>query len=390
MEKVLIPFHSALIHSCVRVFLLSILRKNPVHIEIYPFKIHLHSDRMLVVNDNQCQLGGKTMYKKYLFLGATALLSLSLVACGNSEETSKEEENVKVEESKEEEQTAVEEQATELKLNYLGEEYTFPNPVDNIVAASLEAMEDAAVLGVKPIGVLEIAGEIPSYLATELSGAALVGDKRTPNAEAILSLSPDAIIGTSKWGDDVMGQMNKIATTLPYSHISTNWKDNLLAFAELTNKKTEAEKMIKDYEDKAAETKTTLGNSAADKEALIIRIRAGVMNIYPAGVYLNPVLYEDLGLPVPEILTTAEAQQELTLETLAEVDPDIIFLQFEESENTDAPTALEELQKNLIFSKLSASQNGEVHVNIIHPLAQGGTAWSKVKFLEAAVEKLVK
>lgn len=328
--------------------------------------------------------------KKYWSLGAATLLAFTLTACGDAEESSGTETNAETEVVEKETEGTVEEQATEMKINYLGAEYTFPSNVEKIVAASLEAMEDAAVLGVKPVGVLEIAGAIPDYLAAELEGAALVGDKRTPNAEAILSLAPDAIIGTSKWGEDVMSQMNKIATTLPYSHISTNWKDNLLAFAEITGKTADAEKIIADYEAKATDAKAALGDAAADKEVLVIRIRSGLMNIYPAGVYLNPVLYEDLGLQVPEVLSAAEAQQELTLETLAEIDPDVIFLQFDESENADAPSALEDLQANPIFASLSAMKNGEVHVNSVDPLAQGGTAWSKVKFLDAAVEKLVK
>lgn len=328
--------------------------------------------------------------KKYWSLGAATLLAFTLTACGDAEESSGTETNAETEVVEKETEGTVEEQATEMKINYLGAEYTFPSNVEKIVAASLEAMEDAAVLGVKPVGVLEIAGAIPDYLAAELEGAALVGDKRTPNAEAILSLAPDAIIGTSKWGEDVMSQMNKIATTLPYSHISTNWKDNLLAFAEITGKTADAEKIIADYEAKATDAKAALGDAAADKEVLVIRIRSDLMNIYPAGVYLNPVLYEDLGLQVPEVLSAAEAQQELTLETLAEIDPDVIFLQFDESENADAPSALEDLQANPIFASLAAMKNGEVHVNSVDPLAQGGTAWSKVKFLDAAVEKLVK
>lgn len=327
--------------------------------------------------------------KKYWSLGAAALLALTLAACGSSDEVKEAEAETEVVEI---EQTAaeVEEQATEITINYLGTDYTFPNPVENIVAASLEGMEDAAILGVKPVGVLEVAGEIPEYLRAELEGAALIGDKKSPNAEAILALDADAIIGTSKWGEETLTPLNKIATTLPYSHISTNWKDNLLAFGELADKKAEAEKIIADYDAKAAEAKASLGDTAADKEVLIIRLRGGIMNVYPAGVYLNPVLYEDLGLQVPEVITAAEAQAELTLETLAEIDPDVIFLQFETSENKDAPTALEDLQANPIFANLTAAKNGEVHVNTIAPLAQGGTAWSKVKFLDAAVEKLVK
>ena len=323
--------------------------------------------------------------KKYWSLGAAALLALTLAACGSSDEAKEAEAEVV-----EQEQTASEEQATEMTINYLGTDYTFPNPVENIVAASLEAMEDAAILGVKPVGVLEVAGEIPEYLRTELQGATLIGDKKAPNAEVILTLDPDAIIGTSKWGEETMTPLNKIATTLPYSHISTDWKDNLLAFGELADKKEEAEKIIADYDAKAAEAKASLGDTAADKEVLVIRLRGGIMNVYPVGVYLNPVLYEDLGLQVPEVVTKAEAQAELTLETLAEIDPDVIFLQFETSENKDAPTALDDLQANPIFANLTAAKNGDVHVNTVAPLAQGGTAWSKVKFLDAAVEKLVK
>ena len=251
-------------------------------------------------------------------------------------------------------------------------------------------MEDAAVLGVKPVGVLEVAGEIPEYLASELAGAALIGDKMKPNAEAILNLEPDVIIGTSKWNEDMMAQMNKMATTIPYSHISENWKDNLLAFGQLADKEAEAEKIIADYEEKAVEAKEKLGETVADKEVLVIRVRAGVMNIYPAGVYLNPVLYEDLGLQAPEVLSGAKAQAELTLETLAEIDPDVIFLQYEASENANTPNVLDDLQANPIFKNLTANKNGEVYVNAIDPLAQGGTAWSKTKFLDVAVEKLVK
>lgn len=326
--------------------------------------------------------------KKYWSLGAAALLALSLAACGSGDE--EKETTAETEAVNQKDDTAEKATDTEKVISYLGTDYTFPQPAENIVAASLEAMEDAAVLGVKPVGVLEVAGEIPEYLATELEGAALVGDKRAPNAEAILNLEPDAIIGTSKWGEDTMSQMNKLATTLPYSHISANWKDNLLAFGQLADKEAEAEKIIADYEAKAAEAKEELGDTAADKEVLVIRVRGGVMNLYPAGVYLNPVLYEDLGLQVPEVLNSIEVQTELTLETLAEVDPDVIFLQFETSENADAPNALEELEANPIFASLTAAKNGEVHVNTIAPLAQGGTAWSKVEFLDAAVEKLVK
>jgi len=324
--------------------------------------------------------------KKHWGFATATILALALAGCGSTEEVNKEEK------TKVEEQTASETEVKEepQKISYLGVEYTVPGEVKNIVTASLESMEDAAMLGIKPVGALQVAGALPEYLAADLDGAALIGDKREPNAEGILALDPDVIVGTSKWGDDVMEKLNKIQTTIPYSHISTNWKENLLVLAQLGDKEDDAKKIIADYETKVAESQVKSAEQLKDKTILIIRVRGGLMNIYPAGVYLNPVLYEDLGAPVPDVVTAAEAQAELSLETLAEVNPDAIFLQFETSENADTPKALEELQANPIFQSLKATQNDQVFVNAIDPLAQGGTAWSKVKFLDVAAEKLLK
>lgn len=327
--------------------------------------------------------------KKYWFIGASALLALNLAACGDKEEeavsTVEKTENVA-----EVEKEVKEEVATEQTITYLGEDYVLPAKVNNIVAASLESMEDAAILGVKPVGVLEIGGEIPGYLANELAGAALVGDKFAPNNEAILALDPDVILGSSKHGEDVVSQLNKIQTMIPYSHISTNWKENLRLLGQLTGKESGAESIISDYDTEASKAKEAFGESLKDKNVLVLRIRQGSICVYPAGVYLNPVLYEDLGIAVPEVIAQTEAQAELSLEALADINPDYIFLQFETSENTDSPTALDDLLKNPIFKSIEAVKNDHVFVNAVDPLAQGGTAWSKVKFLDAAIKSLLK
>ncbi|WP_308779995.1 ABC transporter substrate-binding protein [uncultured Clostridium sp.] len=316
--------------------------------------------------------------KKYILLLLSTVLVTSLAACTPKETT------------KTPEATGVENENTPFTVNYLGQEYSFDKKVENIVLASLEGMEDAAALGVKAVGVLEVAGEVPKYLAEDFKDATLVGDKMKPNAEVILGLDPDVIIGTSKFSEEIMAQLNKIAVTLPYSHISANWKDNLLALGEIADKKDEANKLISDYEEKASKAKEDIANKYKDKDILVIRVRKGLMNIYPADVYLNPVLYTDLGLKVPDVVTQAKAQAELTIETLAEINPDAIFLQFEDSENKDVPESLNELLENPIFKSLEASKNNKVFVNTVEPLAQGGTAWSKVRFLDAVVDNLLK
>lgn len=313
--------------------------------------------------------------KKYLSVLLSTVLVASLTAC-----TSKGDSEV----------SEVENKDASFTVNYLGQDYSFDKKIENIVLASLEGMEDAAALGVKAVGVLEVAGQVPKYLAEDFKDATLVGDKMKPNAEVILGLDPDVIIGSSKFSEEVMAQLNKIAVTLPYSHISANWKDNLLALGELTDKKDEANKLISDYEEKSSKAKEDIENKYKDQDILVIRVRKGLTYVYPADVYLNPVLYTDLGLKIPDIVTQAKAQAELTIETLAEINPSAIFLQFEDSENADTPEALNELLANPIFKSLESTKNNKVFVNTIEPLAQGGTAWSKVRFLDAVVDNLLK
>jgi iron complex transport system substrate-binding protein len=162
---------------------------------------------------------------KYGLIIPLALLTISLAACSdNNDEVASTEGVSEVEQAQAKDQ---EDTVKEQTITYLDKEYVLPEKVNNIVAASLESMEDAAILGLKPVGVLEIGGEIPSYLAKELEGAELVGDKFAPNNESILALDPDVILGSSKHGEDVVSQLNKIQTMIHYSHISTNWKENL-------------------------------------------------------------------------------------------------------------------------------------------------------------------
>lgn len=305
---------------------------------------------------------------------------LLLVACGGNEGST----NTEAGEAK----GTDEGDSTEQTITYLDESYTIPKDVNNIITASLESMEDAAALGVKPIGAVTIAGELPDYLADDLEGAESIGEKMEPNYESVLSLKPDVILGSSKHQDDVVEQLNKIAPMIPYSHIATDWKDNLRLMGELSGKDAEAEQLITDYEKDAEDAKENISDDLQDKDVFVIRVRNGSLFVYPADVYLNPVIYEDLGFEVPEVVTGAKAQEEISLETLAEINPDVVFLQYENSENDNKTAALDKILEDPIFKSIDASKNDKVFVNEIDPLAQGGTAWSKERFLDAAVEKL--
>ncbi|MNS82751.1 Iron-uptake system-binding protein precursor [compost metagenome] len=259
-----------------------------------------------------------------------------------------------------------------------------PAKVEKIViTGALEAMEDAVVLDVKPTGAITIGGKFPPLFSKITEGAVGIGEKTQPDIEAILKLKPDVILASTKFPAETIEKLSKVSTTIPVSHISTNWENNLNLLAELTGKEELAKQALGKYQSDLAEVKKTISPAFKDKKVLAVRIRQGNIFIYPKNVFFGPSIYEDLGASVPEEVAAAKAQQLLSLEKFSEINPDYVFVQFSEDENKDTPKAFEELQNNPIWKSVNAAKNGHVFTNLVDPLAQGGTAYSKFAFLEA-------
>ncbi|MCY8907521.1 iron-hydroxamate ABC transporter substrate-binding protein [Bacillus atrophaeus] len=313
----------------------------------------------------------KKMYIAILIL----LLALTAAACGSKEETNG--------------SSAAGTKSDKKKIEYLDKTYEVKVPTDKIaITGSVESMEDAKLLDVHPAGAISFSGKFPDMFKDITDKATSTGEKMEPNIEKILELQPDVILASTKFPENTIKKLSNTATTIPVSHISSNWKENMMLLAQLTGKEKKAKEIIADYEQDLKDTKTKINGKAKDSNALVIRIRQGNIYIYPEQVYFNSTLYGDLGLTAPDEVKAAKAQELISLEKLSEMNPDHIFVQFSDDENADKPDALKDLEKNPIWSSLTAVKEDHVYVNSVDPLAQGGTAWSKVRFLKAATEKL--
>ncbi|MGY3838561.1 iron-hydroxamate ABC transporter substrate-binding protein [Bacillus atrophaeus] len=313
----------------------------------------------------------KKMYIAILIL----LLALTAAACGSQEETNG--------------SSAAGTKSEKKKIEYLDKTYEVKVPTDKIaITGSVESMEDAKLLDVHPAGAISFSGKFPNMFKDITDKATPTGEKMEPNIEKILELQPDVILASTKFPENTIKKLSNTATTIPVSHISSNWKENMMLLAQLTGKEKKAKEIIADYEQDLKDTKTKINGKAKDSNALVIRIRQGNIYIYPEQVYFNSTLYGDLGLTAPDEVKAAKAQELISLEKLSEMNPDHIFVQFSDDENADKPDALKDLEKNPIWSSLTAVKEDHVYVNSVDPLAQGGTAWSKVRFLKAATEKL--
>ncbi|MGG0811751.1 ABC transporter substrate-binding protein [Paenibacillus alvei] len=275
-------------------------------------------------------------------------------------------------------------------ITYLDQTYTVPAKKDLriVISGSMESMEDAVVLDAKPVGAISVSGQFPDLFKKATTEAVSVGEKMEPDYEGILKLKPDIILASTKFKPEAIEKFKKITTTVPVSHVSTNWEANLKLLAELTGKEKEAEEALNKYKADLDAAKAKLGDKLKDKKVLAVRVRKGDLAIYPEGVFFNASLYKDLGFTAPAEVKAAKAQELISLEKFSEINPDYLFVQFSPDENKDTPKALEELENNPIWKSINAVKNGKVFVNVVDPLAQGGTALSKFLFLEAAVDKL--
>jgi|GEM_PF-123918 len=344
------------------------------------------------------------MLKKYSLIAALMIvLAVVLAACGDNKEdksgdTSKpatETSTAAGDTSQSQTETSGGEGATAdasastKVIKYLDQEYTVPAKTDRIVVTgALEAMEDSILMDIHPVGAISVRGKFPSLFSSIVDKAESVGEKTEPNFEKILQLKPDVILASTKFDPAVVEQLSKIAPTIPYSHVSANWSSNLELLGELSGKQDKAAELIAQYNSDLESVKSGIVSKLADKKVALVRIRQGAIQLYASQVYFNPMLYEELGLKMPAEVQAAKAQDMISLEQLAAMNPDVLMIQFSEDENADKPKALEELQNSPIFQSINAAKNNQVLVNIVDPLAQGGTAYSKIQFLQAFQSKL--
>ncbi len=274
-------------------------------------------------------------------------------------------------------------------FRYLGKDYLLPVKTERIVVTgALEALEDLLALQVKPVGVMTVGGTFPPLFAVITHGATAIGERTQPNLEAILKLQPEVIISSDKFPAATTGQLQKIAPTIPISHFPGDGEANLRFLGELTGKQTVVSKILNDYRRSLAVARANLPAAVKKRKVVAVRIRMGNIGVYPPNVFFNDLLYNDLGLPVPEELQTVKTQELISLEKFSEMDPDYIFVQYAVAESAAQPKALDELRQNPIWRSMKAVKNGRVFINVVDPLVQGVAIGGKIQFLKATVAKL--
>ncbi|MGO4372723.1 ABC transporter substrate-binding protein [Paenibacillus sp. MCAF20] len=274
-------------------------------------------------------------------------------------------------------------------VTYLGKEYQVPEKAEKIAILAVEAMEEMHVLGVKPYAAAKdmYVNGIPEEIGDSLEGVQWIDSGVQPDKEQLLALKPDLILTTARLDAETLKPLEEIAPTIPLSFSGADTEANITVVGEVTGKAEEAKAAIEAYKKQLQESKDKLGASAnKDKKVVYMRISTEYgLSAYSTQTTYNAVLYDGLGLTVPDVIGNIERRETLSLEVVAQANPDYIFALVPLNDLK----AIDDLKTKPLWNGISAVKEGHVIVNPVHPDLFGTPILSKTKFLEQVTATLV-
>ncbi|WP_042170546.1 iron-hydroxamate ABC transporter substrate-binding protein [Paenibacillus gorillae] len=285
--------------------------------------------------------------------------SLLLAACGGNSSKG-ENQGAKDSNASPSPSASTEPAADRVVTDAAGNKVTIPANPQRIVASYLE--DPVLALGTTPVAQWTYGGGgVQDYLQDKLAGVPTVDDDMPP--EQVASFEPDLILVSSEATAQkgLYEQYSKIAPTYVVGDkVSNNWREALRTIGGLLGKSEQAEQAIKDYEQKAADSKAKLTEAIGTKSAAILWLTSKSFYLVDEKVSSGTVLYDDLGMKPSNLVIEIPEESRgnwspIALEKLAELDADYIFLL-----NSDKSTGDTSVINGPIWKSIPAVKAGNV------------------------------
>ena len=253
---------------------------------------------------------------------------------------------------------ATEEPAELTLTDASGTEVTIPADPQQVLATYLE--DYLVALEVKPVAQWSVANGTMEYLGDKLAGIPEIPFDLP--LEVVNSMEPDLII----LGDDTQGaegkkdELAKIAPTfLLGTETVKDWRLTLAKIGEILQREDQAAAVLEAYNAKVAEAKTAIEDAAPGESAAILWLISQTIYLVDESVASGAVLYEDLGLTPPNLVTDIPEENryswnQISMEALADLDADHIFL-------INGEGAESETLNTAVWNNLPAVKAGQVY-----------------------------
>jgi iron complex transport system substrate-binding protein len=243
----------------------------------------------------------------------------------------------------------------------IGHKVKIPAHPKRIIAPYLE--DYLTALHIRPVAQWSVNNgkEIQFYLQKNLKGVPTIPYDLP--FESVASFKPDLILigDSSQVQGDKYQQYNKIAPTYVVTgNGNLDWRTKLLKIGTLFGKKTEAEKVIANYKQKARQASKKITRLVGRPTVAAIWLTNNQFYIVNKSQSSGAVLYHDLGLKAPAIVDQLSKSSNaswtpVSLEKLAELKADDLFLVNSDQSNGS------KMLKNPIWNKIPAVKMHHVY-----------------------------
>jgi len=223
-----------------------------------------------------------------------------------------------------------------------------------VITLDFSFVDELTALGVAPVGMAGTGAlRVPEYLADRVKEYTYVGERKEPNLELIRSANPDLIIANPDRHKMIKNELQDIAPTVALDDTSySEVLKNTELLGDLLGKKAEAEQVKKDLEAKIQNAKQKIQGSP---KVLVVGAFEDEFSVWVKDSFIG-TLMSDVGTTYAftgSKGTTSEGKSEvakLTMERLAEINPDFLFVYGD----------LNLWKDNPLFKNLKAVKEGKV------------------------------
>lgn len=231
------------------------------------------------------------------------------------------------------------------------------------------------MLAVAIIVVVAVAGVTAAILSNDNTSG---DDPEKPGPK----IEPDLILVGSVNSDKERESLQKIAPVIVLAdEIKMDWRYGLREIAGIIGEEEKAESRIAEVETRLAEAKAKLTDAYQGKTVALVDVmrKDGYYCAYRSDFFDAST---GLGLTAPEGYPVENVFGQISLEVLAEMNPDYLFLGVYDTAN------IEDLKDNRLWNSMKAVKNGHVYVlgGYAHSLAILSTELTVNKVVEALLE----
>lgn len=231
-----------------------------------------------------------------------------------------------------------------------------------VVVLDYSAMDTMDALGlaeyVAALPKSTLPGHLAGYKASDIKD---LGNLREFDLEAVKSLKPDLIIMSGRQ-NAFKAELEAIAPTISWNIDTNNYfasfKENILNFSAMWNKKTEAEALLAEIDAQLAAVQKLA--SAKNVKALVVLHNAGKFSPQDIGSRYG-IIFDEIGVArAYDIPKPAEGTRPgITTAEILQINPDILFIMDRDTVTSGKPSDKASIEDENI-RKTKACQNGTI------------------------------